>query len=290
MFKLATFGDEISQDLNELVKICKQQKVGAVELRSTWNKGPHQLNKTEIKTIRDKFRDNGIKTCSIAAPFFKCDIDSPKEIQEHYDILNRCSELAHALGTKIVRGFTFWRKGDFDVYYQRILDNFVPVVKLAKKNKIIIGVENEAACFVGTGRQLGRFLSDVNSPLIRATWDPANEIHDNYFNETPFPTGFSFVKKYLIHFHMKDSIRMGESGKPECVPVGEGDINYWGQFKALKDMGYNGYVSLETHWRMKVAKMSEETVNRPGGAAYTAGAAESSIYCLQNIKKIIKSL
>ncbi len=290
MFKLATFGDEISQDLTELVKTCKKEKIAAVEVRSTWNKAPHQLTKEDIKTIKSAFRDNGIKCCSIAAPFFKCDIDNAKEIKEHFEILDKCSELAHALGTKIVRGFTFWRKGDFDVYYGRILDNFGPVVKKAKANAIILGVENEAACFVGTGRQLGRFMKDINSPVIRATWDPANERHDLTYGECPFPTGFNFVKEYMIHFHMKDAVKMGAEGKPESVPVGEGDINYWGQFKALKDMGYNGYVSLETHWRMKTAKMSEDVVNRPGGQAYTSGAKESSVYCLNNIKKILKSL
>ena len=133
-------------------------------------------------------------------------------------------------------------------------------------------------------------MKDINSPVIRATWDPANERHDLTYGECPFPTGFNFVKEYMIHFHMKDAVKMGAEGKPESVPVGEGDINYWGQFKALKDMGYNGYVSLETHWRMKTAKMSEDVVNRPGGQAYTSGAKESSVYCLNNIKKILKSI
>lgn len=289
MFKLAVFTDEISQDLDIAIGVAKKYKVEGLEIRSINNKGPHNFTKEEIKVIKSKIQDAGLKVCSIASPFFKCDINNDKECNEHLDILKNCIDLAHTLGTNIVRGFTFWRTGDTDRYFDKIVDKFPKVIDIVKKGKIILGIENEAATFIGSGKYLARFLKEINSEVIKAIWDPANEVHDLTYGESPYPTGYNWVKDRIVHVHIKDAVKVGESGKPESVPVGEGDINYWGQLKALKEDGYNGYISLETHWRKK-AKLTEEQVNKPGGSSYSAFAKESSEYCLENIHKIISSI
>jgi sugar phosphate isomerase/epimerase len=68
--------------------------------------------------------------------------------------------------------------------------------------------------------------------------------------------------------------------------MGEGVIDYVGQFKALKDDGYSGYVSLETHWRP--VKLSEELLNRPGGEKFSESGEFASRICLKNIMKILE--
>ena len=153
-----------------------------------------------------------------------------------------------------------------------------------------MGIENESSTYFGNGEWTAKFVKTINSPWVKVTWDPANEVHDTDWGGPAFPEGFEWVKDLIIHVHLKDAVRYGAQGKPECVAVGEGDINYWGQLKALKDMNYEGYVSLETHWRGGAKKLSEELVNVPGGAAYTAAAEESSKYCLRNLYKILSSL
>ncbi|MFH1825487.1 MAG: sugar phosphate isomerase/epimerase family protein [Candidatus Firestonebacteria bacterium] len=289
MYKLAAFTDEISQDLDVVISVAKKYELEGLEIRSVNNKGPHNFTKDEIKVIKSKIGDSGLKVCSIASPFFKCDINSEKGYNEHLDILKNCINLAHILGTNIVRGFTFWRTGDTDRYFDRIVDKFTKPIEIVKKEGIILGIENESATFVGTGKYLARFLKAVNSDVIKAIWDPANEVHDLTYGESPFPTGYNWVKDKIVHVHLKDAIKVGESGKPESVPVGEGDVNYWGQLRALKEDGYDGYISLETHWRKKT-KLTEDQVNRPGGSDYSAFAKESSEYCLENIHKIINSI
>jgi len=49
--------------------------------------------------------------------------------------------------------------------------------------------------------------------------------------------------KRIAHIHLKDAA--GKSWKP----VGGGEIDFIGQFKALKKMKYSETLSLETHYR-----------------------------------------
>jgi len=46
-----------------------------------------------------------------------------------------------------------------------------------------------------------------------------------------------------VHIHIKDA-----AGK-DWKPVGAGEIDFKGQFEALKKMKYTGTMSLETHYR-----------------------------------------
>ena len=289
MFKLAVFTDEVSQDVKEVAAFCRKWKIEAVEIRTLMGKGPFNFSKEEIKLMKAVLRDNGIKVCSIASPFFKCTIDNKKEYDQHIDILKNCIDLAGATGAKIVRGFTFWRTGIAEEHLDHAMQYFPEPIKLMKKAGMMLGIENEPATFVGCARTLKIFLDKVNSPVVKAIWDPGNEIHD-IDGIAPFPNGYRLLKDNIAHIHLKDSIRIGYEGKAMCVPMGEGEVNYWGQLKALKEDKYNGYISLETHWRRKDTEIKKIAMETPGGAGWSANAKESSDYCMQNISKMLKSL
>ena len=109
---------------------------------------------------------------------------------------------------------------------------------------IVLMVENEHECNVGTGKELGRLLRDVNSPALRGVWDPGNAI---MLGETPFPDGYRRLStERIAHVHAKDC-RM-EDRQPAWCTFGEGGIDWKGQIRALAEDGYKGWISLETHW------------------------------------------
>ena len=54
----------------------------------------------------------------------------------------------------------------------------------AEREGVILGLENEHACFIGTGAEAGRIAGAINSPHLKIVWDPGNA----YFaGETPYP-------------------------------------------------------------------------------------------------------
>ena len=54
-------------------------------------------------------------------------------------------------------------------------------------------------------------------------------------------------------------------------------------FVTSKD--YQGYASLETHWRPQA--LTEEQMNRPGGEAFSESGEYASDLCMQNLVQMI---
>jgi len=289
MFKLAVFTDEVSQDLQRVIEIAREFELKGLEIRSLWNKkGPQDLTSGDIKRIKEIVKGSGLTICSIASPFFKCNINSEEEYKVHLKILRDCISLAQQLDCPLIRGFAFWRKGNFEENLEKIISKFEEPIKILEKEGITLGIENEAATFIGNGKNLSRFLSKIDSPYIKAVWDPANSIFDPE-GEVPYPDGYEAIKRWMVHMHLKDARRDSTTGEPKCVPVGKGAIDFRGQLKALKNDNYEGYVSLETHWRPE-EELSEEEINLPGGEKFSRLAEKASRICLENLQKLMREI
>jgi len=288
MFEIGVFTDEVSQEFDVAIKLAKEFNVRNFEIRSVWERAPHLLTDDDISKIKNTIEKEDFKVVCIASPFLKCDLGDKKQYDEHIKILRRCIGIAKKLNTKIVRGFTFWKKGELKDNWAQIIDNFKEPTKIAENEGIILGIENEPACYVGVGKDLGKFLREINSKNVKAIWDPGNEIFVKDADK-PFPDGYNHVKDVMVHFHIKDAVRKGPKNEPECVCVGEGEVDYKGQFQALKEDGFNGCASLETHWRI-ASGLTDEQMKKPGGGAYSVAGEESSRRCLKNIFTMIGGL
>ena len=141
---------------------------------------------------------------------------------------------------------------------------------------------------IGTGARLARFLSDLGSDRVGAMWDAANCIFEADEPEVPYPDGYQAIKDRMPHMHLKDAKKDPNTGEPACTPIDEGDIDFRGQFKALVADGYDGFVSLETHWRPTA--LDEEQLNRPGGSDFSEGGEYASRVCLDNLFAMLREL
>jgi len=287
MFKLGVMTDEISQDFERAVQVCQEYQLQTVEIRSVWNKPPQELGDGDVEEIMRILEPTGMTVSNIAAPFYKADIDNDAECEEHLRILARCLEIGRRMGTNMIRGFAFWNTGRTEEVWGKILERYREPVRMVADANAIIAIENEAATSVTSARLLQRFLSDINVPHVKALWDPANEVFAAD-GERPFPEAFRRIEKQMVHFHVKDARREGEKNEPVCVPVGEGIVDWQGQFRALLASDYDGAVSLETHWRPTA--LTEEQLNRPGGAAFSESGEYASRLCLDNLLRIMKQV
>ena len=286
MFRLSIITDEVSQDLEVALKFAKSFNLDGVEIRSVWGKAPQDLleESSKIKRILKKY---DLEVSAIASPLFKADLKNHKEYLEHLEYLKRCIELAKKLETNIIRGFTFWRNGSLEEFIDEIVEKFQKPLELVEAEGVILGIENEPSTFVGNGKELNRFLDRVNSENVKAIWDPGNDIFDSS-GEVPYPDGYSYVRGKIIHVHIKDGIRRGERGEPEFMPFGEGEVDYYGQLKALKNDGYDGYLSLETHWRLRT--LPKDLVVQPKGEEFSRFGEESSRICMRNLQKMLREM
>ncbi len=284
MFKLGVITDEISQDFGTVVNVCKEYELDAVEIRSVDDLPPQELTQAHVDMIRTTLEDTDVTVCGIATPFYKCDIDSAEEREQHLDILRKCIALAQRLDTNLLRCFAFWEIGQTEQRWQEILDAYEEPLRIAEAEGIILGMENEASTSLSTAALTRRFIDEIGGQTVRAIWDPANELYADG-GVTPFPDAYDQLRDVMVHGHMKDGAR-DESGEMVSVPVGEGLIDWQGQFDRYVEEGYEGYLILETHWRPASA-LSEDLLNRPGGAAFSEAGEEASRYCLDNIQRML---
>lgn len=287
MFRLSVITDEVSQDLDVVVRFAQRFNLDGIEIRSLWERQPQKLLRN-VDKIKEVLSKHGLEVSGIASPFFKADIDSNEEYQIHLEILRNCIKLAKDLGTNIVRGFTFWRVGRLDEYLGKIIKKFQKPIEIIEDEGITLGIENEPSTFVGNGRELAYFLDRLGSKNVKAIWDPGNDIGEPS-RETPYPDGYRYVRGRIVHVHIKDGIRVEKMGKFKGAPFGEGDVDYLGQLRALKEDGYNGYLSLETHWRPE-RELREDLLARPGGAEFSRLGEEASETCMRNLLDMLGRL
>ena len=289
MFKISVVGDEVSQDFQSVVNFAAEFNLGAIEIRSVWNKPPQALTPRDIDQMKRILEGTDIQIVGIASPFFKCDIDDKKARDEHLGILRACIKLAKAFETNLIRTFAFWKTDFVEERWNEIVAAYDEPRNIAENEGIILGLENEASTSLATAKLTERFIREIDSANVRVIWDPANEFHAEGWGETPYPDGYERLKYMMVHVHVKDSAKNRETGKIECVAIGEGVIDWQNQLQALVDDGYNGYVSLETHWR-PARKLDETLLNRPGGSTFSEAAEEASRICMKNLFTMIEQL
>jgi sugar phosphate isomerase/epimerase len=269
-FKLGIITDELTTQLDEALDFISSYHLQWCELREMFGKNLMNSPKEDLDRARDLLAKHAIQVSEIGSPLFKWNCPQmPAKANEKRDtfsaafteqdadqLLDHSFELARFFGTRMVRIFTFWRVADPSKAYPYVRDRMAKAAEVAAKAKIILNIENEHSCNVGTGKELGRLLTEVNSPSLRGVWDPGNA---TMLGEVPYPDGYEAVKGLFPHMHVKDSRKNATTGKLEWAPVGGGIIDFKGQFQALHRDRYQGTMSLETHYRRADGNKVEST-------------------------------
>lgn len=119
-----------------------------------------------------------------------------------------------------------------------------------------------------TSAHLKSFLDTLSSKGVSVNFDPANMVMVT--GDDPVQ-GVYTLKDYIVHTHVKDGVRYKEVDPREIygaigyepmdhgkiaemvrsgeifkeVPLGEGKVDFDAYFKALVDIGYTGYLTIE---------------------------------------------
>lgn len=281
--------DEVSQDLPDVVRFVKEFKLPGIELRSMFGRAFKDLTPADIAEVKRTAQGEGWRIFGCASPVFKCDIDDAAAIRTHVDEFKRSLGVAHELGAGIVRVFTFLRRTSADTHrlLPRIAQHLEELRKVAAGSKVIIGVENEASCMMGTAAESAALLNLLPDRQFGLVWDPCNVLY------VPEPVlgataGFETVASRVAHIHIKDAVRVpGKGGHLPAVakPVSTGDVGWRDHLKQISAAGYRGMLSLETHWR--VIQIAEADLHLPAGYGFSRGGEEASRVCLHNVRELV---
>jgi sugar phosphate isomerase/epimerase len=255
--KLSVITDEIADDLQTALQVAREFAIDRVELRTLWGVNLAQADEALLRRAKSLLQDYGIGVCALATPVFKSDLFGASErgplhaaqetdLAMQLPLLQHCLEVAAFFDAPLVRIFAFWRAGDLTPERETLILGWLEcAIPYAERAGIVLGLENEHSCQVGTGAELARVLRQLNSPFLVGVWDPGNAF---VLGESA-SAGFDAVQPYVRHIHIKDAVRQPD-GSLRWVVVGEGEVGYRDHFQQIARSGYTGYLSLETHARI----------------------------------------
>jgi sugar phosphate isomerase/epimerase len=257
--RIAAITDEFTSDFGAALQAMDAIGMTGAELRMLWGKNVMDLSDDELSRARDMVRAKNIEVISIASPLLKCVLPGAPDVDTRFQqdmfaakhtfedqprLAERAFEIATFMGARIIRVFSYWRTINPDQCFNGIVEALNGLAEEAAKRDLIIGIENEHACNLGTAAETAKILDAVKHPNLALVWDPANAL---VAGEDPFPYGYKLLPANRIaHVHAKDCHMEGH--KPIWGPLGTRTVDWKGQIAALMSDGYTGWLSLETHW------------------------------------------
>ena len=260
--RLSVITDEISQDLSHALSVMAEYGCQTAELRNVYDKYIVDANEEILQKVEADLKAANMSVCCIDTPFFKCDLPGgptaggasagpthgaqDRTMDEQMHLLQNAIDLCKRFDTPFIRIFSFWKRGSLTPdLEEQIAKALVNPCQVAARAGVTLLLENEHACYLGTGSETARVIESVGSPALKMIWDPGNAF---MAGEQPFPSGYEAARPHIAHVHIKDA-RALDNGALEWTVVGDGEIDYKGQFAALAASGYGGVIALETHYK-----------------------------------------
>jgi sugar phosphate isomerase/epimerase len=237
---LSAFADEISADLDEQLAGLAAESIAHLELRSAWSVNVADLSDAAVRRISRALRGAGVQVSAIGSPVGKIPVAAP--IGPELDRLRRVAGIAGRLGTRIVRVFSFFIPAGepAERYRDQVIHRMGALAAVAQEHGVILAHENEKGIYGDLPRRCADLIGSVGSPALRATFDAANFVQCGV---RPYAEAYPLLRRHLAYVQVKDAI----AGTGEVVPAGEGDGEVRETLSALRDSGFDGYLSLEPH-------------------------------------------
>ncbi len=240
MWTLSGFADEIDPELDVQLRTLAETSIAHVELRGVWGKNVLALTDGELERIKAALDESGVKVSAIGSPIGKIEIG--EEFAPHVEKFRRAMEIAELLGAPYVRIFSFFLpQGDDPARYRgAVLERLERLARLAEERGVTLAHENERHIYGETPERCHDLLVTIDSPRLRAVWDPANFV---IAGARPHDDGYALLRPYIAYVHVKDAA----ASTGTVVPAGEGDGQWRETLTALRADGFDGFFSLEPH-------------------------------------------
>ena len=236
-FVLSAFADEAGSSLDEQIAALIRNDIGFIEPRNINGKPILTLTDDELKEVKAKLDEKGIKVNSLGSPIGKYPIKEP--FDKHLTDFHRAIEVCKALGTDKMRMFSFFvEQSELSEYRDEVISRLNVMCKIAKDNGILLCHENESAIYGQNPEEMLDLMTSVEG--LAGIFDPANY----RMNNCDVMAGIDATLKNLAYLHIKDAIYDSQI----IVPAGDGE----GRIAEILDIVNNAtdktvYLTLEPH-------------------------------------------
>jgi len=141
-----------------------------------------------------------------------------------------------AVGVDFIPGFEVV---DYDIAYNRSLEEIKELAYYAESKKVSIGLENVWNKFLLSPLEMRDFIDKINSPFVGAYFDVGNVIYSGYPEHW-----IKILGNRIKKVHFKD-YRRDVGNLFGFVDLLSGDVNYPAVVKELQNIGYDSFVTAE---------------------------------------------
>ena len=273
--KLGVICDGISLDLSHAVNVMDEFDLEYAELQFVGEKEVGDHSPQEISDINQLLRDRGKPVSCLSRHIFAgmSSANRPGDALHvrHMDALRRVIEMAHIVGSPLVRIMTqrkeqiLWGKNGAERWnvahgvWESMLPLIAPAVELAKSEGVVLVVETGNGTLVNSNYTAPRLIDELDArEHLKVLWDPGNNC---WCHELAYPDGYEMLcGGYLGHIHIKDVKVDTPRALLEVRRIGEGQLteHFDPIAAALRADAYDGVVSFES-------------VYHPGNGDFEAG-------------------
>ena len=237
MMKIGVMPTSFRVPFKEAVILARD--MGAKGLQPFLTKGEltPALTKDERREALKFIRDNGLEVSAVCGDFgaaYFSQVENDKEVQYMMSMM----DMALDLGTNIVT--THIGQVPEDENDEKYINILKTIVKLGKYGDSI-GVKFATETGPEMAIKLRSILEKANTSSAKVNLDPANFVM--CAGQDPVEA-VHILKDYIVHTHAKDGIKTYDGTNGER-PLGQGGVPYIEYLSALKDIGYDGFLTIE---------------------------------------------
>ena len=248
------------QDLDSALKEAKKLGVSGVQIYATYGEFcPSALTKEKKEHYKKLLSDLNLEVSALCGDMGGFGIekaeDNPQRIQKTKEII----DLAIEFGSKVITTHIGVIPEDkSNPRYKVMLDALTECGLYAKEKGATLAIETGPEKAV----VLNSFIEDTKGG-VGVNLDPANF---TMVTGQDAVEAVNILAGKIVHTHLKDGRRLDENQDPtevyhafaiggvdainacagfEELPIGEGDVDWVNYLKALKKIGYDGYLTIE---------------------------------------------
>ena len=257
MFKLGTITDGISRDFEYALDTMVATGLEYVELQYLWEKQVGDLTDADIERVQGLIAARNLKVSCISHHNLSAlPVDTAvvaPAYREHITTLQRCIDVAQAVGTNLVRIFSFRKEmvlfGAEPVIsegaWATLMNRLEEPLQIADAAGITLVMETAISGNVTSALLARKLIDALDVPHLKVLWDPCSSL---YCTEVPYPDGYEAIREHIVHIHLKDGIVNLPAATFDFCAMRQGQMDpYYNDIvEALKRDGYEGAISLES--------------------------------------------
>lgn len=261
--KLGVICDGISRDLDHALAVMNEFDLEYAELQFVWDKEVGDHDAQEISKIKDLLEKHNKPVSCLSRHVFAGLTTQNKpgdaDHTRHMDALKRVIDMAHQLGSPLVRIMTskkeqiLWGHNGAEKWnvakgaWDSLPPLIAPAVELARAEGVQLVVETGNGTMVNSNYTACKLIDELDAKdVLKVLWDPGNNC---WCHELAYPDGFETVKDaYLGHLHIKDVLVDTPKATLEVREMGTGQLAplFAPMAQALRDNNYDGVISFES--------------------------------------------